>query len=153
MKSWEYLYFPKQNHIVVGDEEFLHQRIWPLQKFYSSLSHFVQKILGSHFRMELRIVLPKMEELISQPFLDENSIWKLFWDRVDLWNGVGGVSLLQAPFSHFFSLLLMRISNGQKWFLRPFFALIRGMFLLKNGLRLSFQALEVPEPRGRKRPI
>ena len=53
----------------------------------------------------------------------------------------------------FFSLFLMRkrLSSGQKWFLRPYFPLIRGMFLLKSGLRFSFRALEVPEPRVRKR--
>ena len=36
----------------------------------------------------------------------------------------------------FFSLFLMRkrLSSGQKWFLRPYFPLIRGMFLLKSGL-------------------
>ena len=55
----------------------------------------------------------------------------------------------------FFSLFLMRkrLSSGQKWFLRPYFPLIRGMFLLKSGLRFSFWALEVPEPRVRKRPF
>ena len=54
----------------------------------------------------------------------------------------------------FFSLFLMRkrLSSGQKWFLRPYFPLIRGMFLLKSGLWFSFRALEVPEPRVRKRP-
>ena len=46
-----------------------------------------------------------------------------------------------------------RFSNGQKWFLRPYFPLIRGMFLLKIGLRFSFRALEVPQPRVRKRPL
>ena len=51
----------------------------------------------------------------------------------------------------FFSLLLMRnrLSGGQKWFLRPYFPLIRGMFLLKSGLRFSFWALEVPKPKGK----
>ena len=46
----------------------------------------------------------------------------------------------------FFSLFLMRkrLSSGQKWFLRPHFPLIRGMFLLKSGLRFSFRALPVP---------
>ena len=55
----------------------------------------------------------------------------------------------------FFSLFLMRkrLSSGQKWFLRPYFPLIRGMFLLRSGLRFSFRALEVPEPRVRKRPL
>ena len=54
----------------------------------------------------------------------------------------------------FFSLLLMRkrLSGGQKWFLKPYFPLIRGMFVLRSGLRFSFRALEMPEPRVRKRP-
>ena len=54
----------------------------------------------------------------------------------------------------FFSLLLMRkrLSGGQKWFLKPYFPLIRGVFVLRSGLRFSFRALEVPEPRARKRP-
>ena len=43
-----------------------------------------------------------------------------------------------------------RLSGGQKWFLRPYFSLIRGMFVFRSGLILSFQALEVPEPRVRK---
>ena len=46
-----------------------------------------------------------------------------------------------------------RLSSGQKRFLKPYFPLIRGMFLLRSGLRFSFQALEVPEPRVRKRPF
>ena len=53
----------------------------------------------------------------------------------------------------FFSLFLMRkrLSSGQKWFLRPYFPLIRGMFVFRSGLRFSFRALVVPEPRVRKR--
>ena len=42
---------------------------------------------------------------------------------------------------------------GQKWFPRPYFPLIWGMFVLRSGLRFSFWALEVPFPRVRKRPI
>ena len=55
----------------------------------------------------------------------------------------------------FFSLLLMRkrLSGGQKWFLKPYFPVIRGMFVFRSGLRFSFRALEVPEPRVRKRPL
>ena len=55
----------------------------------------------------------------------------------------------------FFSLFLMRkpLSSGQKWFLRPYFPLIRSMFVLRSGLRFSFRALEVPESRVRKRPL
>ena len=54
----------------------------------------------------------------------------------------------------FFSRFLMRkpLSSGQKWFLRPYTPLIRGMCLFRSGLRFSFRALEVPEPRVRKRP-
>ena len=39
----------------------------------------------------------------------------------------------------FFSLFLMRkrLSSGQKWFLRPYFPLIRGMFVFGSGLRSS----------------
>ena len=53
-----------------------------------------------------------------------------------------------------FSLFPMRklFSSGQKWFRRPYFPLIRGMCLLRRGLRFSFQAIEVPEPRVRKGP-
>ena len=53
----------------------------------------------------------------------------------------------------FFSLFLMRkrLSSGQKWFLRPYFPLIRGMFVFRSGFRFSFRVLEVPEPRVRKR--
>ena len=46
-----------------------------------------------------------------------------------------------------------QLFSGQKWFLRPYFPLIRGMFLLRSGLRFSFRALEVPELRVRKRPL
>ena len=39
----------------------------------------------------------------------------------------------------FFSLILMRkqLSSGQKWFLRPFFPLIRGMFVFRSGFRFE----------------
>ena len=43
-----------------------------------------------------------------------------------------------------------QLCSGQKWFLRPYFPLIRGMFF-KSGLRFSFRALEVPEPRVRNK--
>ena len=45
----------------------------------------------------------------------------------------------------FFSLFLMRkpLSSGQKWFLRPYFPLIRSMFLLRSGLRFLFRALDL----------
>ena len=43
----------------------------------------------------------------------------------------------------FFPLFLMskRLSSGQKWFLRPYFPLIRGMFVFRSGLRFSSRAL------------
>ena len=41
-------------------------------------------------------------------------------------------------------------SSGQKWFLRPYFPLIRGMFVFRSCLRFFFRALEMPEPRVRK---
>ena len=55
----------------------------------------------------------------------------------------------------FFSLFLMRktLSSGQKWFLMPYFPLIRDMLVFRSGLRFSFRALEVPELRVRKRPL
>ena len=36
-----------------------------------------------------------------------------------------------------------------RWFLRPYLPLIGGIFLLGSGFRVSFWALEVPEPRVR----
>ena len=45
------------------------------------------------------------------------------------------------------------LSSGQKWFQRPYVPLIRGMFLLRSGLRFLFRALEVPGPRVRKMPL
>ena len=53
----------------------------------------------------------------------------------------------------FFSLFLMRkrFSIGQKWFLKPYFPLIGDMFVFRSGLRFSFLALAVPEPRVRNR--
>ena len=53
----------------------------------------------------------------------------------------------------FFSLFLMRktLSSGLQWFLRPYFPLIRDMFLLRSGLRFSFWASELPEPRAKRR--
>ena len=53
----------------------------------------------------------------------------------------------------FFSRFLMRkrLYSGKKWFLRPNFPLIMGMFVFRSGLRFSFQSLEVPDPRVMKR--
>ena len=55
----------------------------------------------------------------------------------------------------FSSLFLMRkpLSSDQKWFLRPYFPLIGGIFVLKSGLRFLFRALEVPIRKVRKRPF
>ena len=55
----------------------------------------------------------------------------------------------------FSSLFLMRkpLSSDQKWFLRPYFPLIGGIFVLKSGLRFLFRALEVPIRKVRKTPI
>ena len=55
----------------------------------------------------------------------------------------------------FFSLFFIRkrLSSSKKSFLRPYFPLIRGMFVFRSGLRFLFRALEVPEPRMRKRPF
>merc|ERR1711884_292322 len=52
----------------------------------------------------------------------------------------------------FSSLFLMRkpLSSDQKWFLRPYFTLIGGIFVLKSGLRFLFRALEVPIRKVRK---
>ena len=49
-----------------------------------------------------------------------------------------------------FSLFLMRkpLSNGQKWFLRPYVPLIRGMFLLRSGLSFSFFAWTESEEKA-----
>ena len=41
------------------------------------------------------LVVPNTEELISRPFLDENSIRQLFWDRVNPWPAAGGLALFQ----------------------------------------------------------
>ena len=55
----------------------------------------------------------------------------------------------------FFSLFptKKKLSNGQKWFLRPHFPLIWGIFLLRSGLSFLFWELKVPEPSVRKRPF
>ena len=53
---------------------------------------------------------------------------------------------------HFFSLFLMikPLSSGQKWFLRTYFPLI-GVCMYSEVVFVSGTALEVPEPRVRKR--
>ena len=50
-------------------------------------------------------------------------------------------------------LMRKRLSKDQKWFMRPYFPLIRVMFVFRSGLRFSFWALEVAVPRMRKRPF
>ena len=50
-------------------------------------------------------------------------------------------------------IMRRRLSGGQKWFLKPYFPLIRDMFVIRSGLRFSFWALEVTKPRGRTRPF
>ena len=42
------------------------------------------------------------------------------------------------------------LSSDQKCFLRPYFPLIGGIFVLKSGLRFLFRALEVPIRKVRK---
>ena len=42
------------------------------------------------------------------------------------------------------------LSSDQKWFLRPYFPLIGGIFVLKSGLRFLFRALEVSIQKVRK---
>ena len=47
-------------------------------------------------------------------------------------------------------------SRGQKWFLRPYFPLIRGMFLLKSGLDFRFRHWQCPNRewgKGYFRPL
>ena len=61
-------------------------------------------------------------------------------------------SFFKAKFSET-ARRFQNVSSSQKWFLRPYFPLIRGMFLFRSGLRFSFRALEVPEQRVRKRPL
>ena len=55
----------------------------------------------------------------------------------------------------FFSLLLMRkrLSGGQKWFLEPYFPLIRGMLVFRSGLRFLFRALEVRKMPFSQNPL
>ena len=64
-------------------------------------------------------------------------------------------SLADFEKKSFSSLFLMRkpLSSDQKWFLRPYFPLIRGIFVLKSGLRFLFRALEVPIRKVRKSPL
>ena len=64
-------------------------------------------------------------------------------------------SLADFEKKSFSSLFLMRkpLSSDQKWFLRPYFPLIGGIFVLKSGLRFLFRALEVPIWQVRKRPF
>ena len=59
-------------------------------------SHKAKQSRGQNMIKDARVwyswghlVVPYTEELISRPFLDENSIWRLFWDRVDPWPAAG----------------------------------------------------------------
>ena len=83
----------------------------------------------------------KTEGLISQPGrkFGLTSVLRLCWPIE--WRRRGFIA--SGPF---FSFFLMRkpLSSGPKWFLRPYFPLIRGKFLLRSGLRFLFGALEVP---------
>ena len=54
------------------------------------------------------LVVPYTKELISRPFLDENSIWRLFWDRVDPWPAAGC-----------FFPALCHFCIGCHWFAKP----------------------------------
>ena len=49
----------------------------------------------------------------------------------------------------FFPLFLMskRLSSVQKWYLRPYFPLIWGMFVFRSGLTFSFRALTESEEK------
>ena len=55
------------------------------------------------------------------------------------------LSLTKMAFS---SLSVRALSSGQKWFLRPYFPLIRGMFLLRSGPRFSFCAWTESEEKA-----
>ena len=48
------------------------------------------------------LVVPYTEELISRPFLDENSIRQLFWDHLNPWPATGG--FFPRPLSLLFCL-------------------------------------------------
>ena len=64
-------------------------------------------------------------------------------------------SLADFEKKSFSSLFLMRkpLSSDQECFLRPYFPLIGGIFVLKSGLRFLFRALEVPIRKVRKSPF
>ena len=59
--------------------------------------------------------------------------------------------IFRDPTKYWTTKTRKRLSICQKWFLRPYFPLIRGVFVFRRGLRFSFQALEMPEPRVRKK--
>ena len=56
--------------------------IWQILIFYRQMYNYSWCSWG-------HLVVPYTEELISRPFLDENSIWRLIWDRVDPWPAAG----------------------------------------------------------------
>ena len=76
-------------------------------------------------------------------FLFDPTFWKLQDDSKNVSLKIGSTS--PQKLGPFFSLFLMKKtrSSCQKWFLRPHFPLIRGMFLFRSGLRFSFQALKI----------
>ena len=86
-------------------------------------------------------------------------IWQILWFSCtinvcrirfqEITIGVEGF-LRKSSFSHFSS---WENDSGQKWFLKPYFPLIGDTFVFRSGLRFSFWALEVPEPRVRKRHL
>ena len=112
---------------------------WPKSRFYVDLyAH------GSWTCIK-RKKLTKVKKII---FVHYN-VYRIKFQEIKIrpWEGFE-----KKAFSSLF-LMRKRLFSGQKWFLRPYFPLIRGIFLLKSGLTFSLRALEVPEPKVRKRPL
>ena len=61
--------------------------------------------------------------------------------------------IFRDPTKYWTTKTRKRLSICQKWFLRPYFPLIRGVFVFRSGLRFSFWALEVRESKVRKTPL
>ena len=55
--------------------------------------------------------------------------------------------IFRDPTKYWTTKTRKRLSICQKWFLRPYFPLIRGVFVFRSGLRFLFRALKVPKPR------
>ena len=85
------------------------------------------------------LVVPYTEVLISRPFLDENSIWQLFWDRVDPWPANGWF----FPALCHFCIGFHRFAKSQ-WAGKVF----SGGFVSKTVRWISFQPhwLHFPKP-------